>query len=138
MRQSHPQANSVTAASCWKLLIGVLIFSFFGILGIVGLLGAIVRHTGDAEYRAEATYLAEFADLEDVPTDDLAALKAKYDSTVGGAGYVIFKGEAASLPASARRHAPTQPADGAGRYLGKRRSARPTRCHRPHRFKATS
>jgi hypothetical protein len=31
-------------------------------------------------------------------TDDPAVLRAKYDSTVGGAGYVTFKNDAASLP----------------------------------------
>ena len=31
-------------------------------------------------------------------TDDPAVLKTKYDSTVGGAGYVTFKNDAASLP----------------------------------------
>jgi type IV pilus assembly protein PilV len=79
-----------------EALIGVLIFSF-GILGIVGLQAQSLRHTGDAEYRAEATYFANSL-ISQMWTDDPAVLKAKYDSTVGGAGYVIFKGEAASLP----------------------------------------
>jgi type IV pilus assembly protein PilV len=79
-----------------EALIGVLIFSF-GILGIVGLQAQSLRHTGDAEYRAEATYLANSL-ISKMWTDDPTALKAKYDSTVGGAGYVIFKGQAASLP----------------------------------------
>jgi type IV pilus assembly protein PilV len=72
-----------------EALIGVLIFSF-GILGIVGLQAQSLRHTGDAEYRAEATYLANSL-ISQMWTDDPTVLKAKYDSTVGGAGYVAFK-----------------------------------------------
>jgi type IV pilus assembly protein PilV len=72
-----------------EALIGVLIFSF-GILGIVGLQAQSLRHTGDAEYRAEATYFANSL-ISQMWTDDPAVLKAKYDSTVGGAGYVAFK-----------------------------------------------
>jgi type IV pilus assembly protein PilV len=72
-----------------EALIGVLIFSF-GILGIVGLQAQSLRHTGDAEYRAEATYFANSL-ISQMWTDDPAVLKAKYDSTIGGAGYVTFK-----------------------------------------------
>jgi type IV pilus assembly protein PilV len=79
-----------------EALIGVLIFSF-GILGIVGLQAQSLRHTGDAEYRAEATYLANSL-ISKMWTDDPAVLKAKYDSTVGGAGYVTFANDAATLP----------------------------------------
>lgn len=79
-----------------EALIGVLIFSF-GILGIVGLQAQSLRHTGDAEYRAEATYLANSL-ISKMWTDDPAVLKAKYDSTVGDAGYVTFANDAARLP----------------------------------------
>lgn len=79
-----------------EALIGVLIFSF-GILGIVGLQAQSLRHTGDAEYRAEATYLANSL-ISKMWTDDPAVLHAKYDSTVGGAGYVSFENEVANLP----------------------------------------
>jgi type IV pilus assembly protein PilV len=83
-----------------EALIGVLIFSF-GILGIVGLQAQSLRHTGDAEYRAEATYLANSL-ISKMWTDDPGVLKAKYDSTVGtGAGYVAFQADAATLPGGA-------------------------------------
>ena len=82
-----------------EALIGVLIFSF-GILGIVGLQAASLRHTGESEYRAEAIYLANSL-ISKMWTDDPAVLKAKYDSTVGGAGYVTFKADVASLPGGA-------------------------------------
>ncbi|HEY2863819.1 MAG TPA: pilus assembly protein PilV [Casimicrobiaceae bacterium] len=80
-----------------EALIGVLIFSF-GILGIVGLQAQSLRHTGDAEYRAEATYLANSL-ISKMWTDDPAVLQSKYDSTVGtGAGYVAFTNDVANLP----------------------------------------
>ena len=100
-----------------EALIGVLIFSF-GILGIVGLQAQSLRHTGDAEYRAEATYLANSL-ISKMWTDDPAVLKNKYDSTVGGAGYVTFKGEAASLPGvTATVNLPTVLVDSATDCLG--------------------
>jgi type IV pilus assembly protein PilV len=88
--------NAQAGGFLLEALIGVLIFSF-GILGIVGLQAQSLRHTGDSEYRAEAIYLANSL-ISKMWTDDPAVLKAKYDSTVGGAGYVTFKNDAASLP----------------------------------------
>jgi len=82
-----------------EALIGVLIFSF-GILGIVGLQAASLRHTGESEYRAEAMYYANSL-ISKMWTDDPSVLKAKYDSTVGGAGYVTFKAAVANLPGGA-------------------------------------
>jgi type IV pilus assembly protein PilV len=80
-----------------EALIGVLIFSF-GILGIVGLQAASLRHTGQSEYRAEAMYYANSL-ISQMWTDDPAGLKNKYDSVVGtGAGYLAFQGVVASLP----------------------------------------
>jgi type IV pilus assembly protein PilV len=80
-----------------EALIGVLIFSF-GILGIVGLQAASLRHTGESEYRAEAMYYANSL-ISQMWTEDPAGLKTKYDSTVGGgAGYLAFQGVVANLP----------------------------------------
>jgi type IV pilus assembly protein PilV len=79
-----------------EALIGVLIFSF-GILGIVGLQAASLRHTGESEYRAEAMYYANSL-ISQMWTDNPAGLKAKYDSTVGGAGYLAFQTVVAALP----------------------------------------
>ena len=92
IRSRHAQAGGFLL----EALIGVLIFSF-GILGIVGLQAQSLRHTGESEYRAEAIYLANSL-ISKMWTDDPAVLKSKYDSTVGGAGYVIFTNDAASLP----------------------------------------
>jgi type IV pilus assembly protein PilV len=74
-----------------EALIGILVFSF-GILGIVGLQAQAIRFTNDAELRAEAVYLAN-ALISQMWTDDRTQLKAKYDSTVGGAEYVNFKNQ---------------------------------------------
>jgi type IV pilus assembly protein PilV len=73
-----------------EALIGILIFSL-GVLGIVGLQARAIRFTNDAEFRAEAMYLANSL-ISQMWTDDRALLKTKYDSTVvGAAGYTAFK-----------------------------------------------
>src|ERR1700731_5198463 len=72
-----------------EALIGILIFSL-GVLGIVGLQARAIRFTNDAEFRAEAMYLANSL-ISQMWTDDRASLKPKYDSTVGGLGYALFK-----------------------------------------------
>jgi type IV pilus assembly protein PilV len=72
-----------------EALIGILIFSL-GILGIVGLQAQAIRFTNDAEFRAEAMYLANSL-ISQMWTDDRALLKNKYDSVIGGAGYAAFK-----------------------------------------------
>jgi len=96
MNTSRPLKRRQAGGFLLEALIGVLIFSF-GILGIVGLQAQALRHTGESEYRAEAIYLANSL-ISKMWTDDPAVLKAKYDSTVGGAGYVSFANSAASLP----------------------------------------
>ena len=83
-----------------EALIGILIFSL-GVLGIVGLQARAVRFTTDAEYRAEAMYLANSL-ISQMWTDDRAGLYTKYDSTQGGAGYVAFLAKVnAALPGAA-------------------------------------
>jgi type IV pilus assembly protein PilV len=69
-------------------LIGILIFSL-GVLGIVGLQAQAIRFTNDAEYRAEAVYLANSL-ISQMWADDRATLQANYDSVVGGPKYVAF------------------------------------------------
>ena len=71
-----------------EALIGILIFSL-GILGIVGLQAQAIRSTNDAEYRAEAVYLANSL-VSQMWADDRNTLKAKYDSVVNGPKYVTF------------------------------------------------
>ena len=86
MQLRQPQ----TGAYLLEALIGILIFSF-GILGIVGLQAQAIRVTNDAELRAEAIYLANALISQmwiDNPTP--AHLKATYDSTAAGSGYVNF------------------------------------------------
>jgi len=81
--------DSQSGAFLLEALIGILIFSL-GVLGIVGLQARAIRYTSDAEYRAEAMYLANSL-ISQMWTDDPSNLKNKYDSSVGtGAGYTGF------------------------------------------------
>jgi type IV pilus assembly protein PilV len=41
-----------------ETLIAILVFSL-GVLGVVGLQASMIKHTGDARYRIEASYLAQ-------------------------------------------------------------------------------
>jgi len=82
-------SRTQSGAFLLEALIGILIFSL-GVLGIVGLQARAIRFTTDAEYRAEAMYLAN-ALISQMWTDDRAGLKAKYDSGIGGAGYTAFQ-----------------------------------------------
>ena len=114
-----------------EALIGVLIFSF-GILGIVGLQAASLRHTGESEYRAEAMYYANSL-ISQMWTDDPAGLKNKYDSTVGtGVGYTDVPEARSPI---CRAEAPTRRSCSSIR----RRTARtPTMPRSRRRCKATS
>jgi type IV pilus assembly protein PilV len=71
-----------------EALIGILIFSL-GILGIVGLQAQAIRSTNDAEYRAQAVYLANSL-ISQMWADNRNTLKANYDSAVGGPKYTQF------------------------------------------------
>jgi len=77
-----------------EALIGILVFSF-GVLGIVGLQAQAIRFTNDAEYRAEAVYLAN-ALISQMWSDKLSDLKINYDSVVAGPKYVTFKADVVS------------------------------------------
>src|SRR3984893_17699890 len=85
MQLRHAQSG----AFLLEALIGILIFSL-GVLGIVGLQARAIRFTNDAEFRAEAMYLANSL-ISQMWTDNRALLKTKYDSTLGGAGYTAFQ-----------------------------------------------
>src|SRR5437762_14185861 len=74
-----------------EALIGILSFSL-GILGIVGLQAQAIRFTNDAEFRAEAVYLANSL-ISQMWADDRRTLKANYDSAVGGPKYTQFKAD---------------------------------------------
>jgi type IV pilus assembly protein PilV len=92
--------NGQTQSGAFLLeaLIAILIFSF-GILGIVGLQAKAIRFTNDAEYRAEATYLANSL-ISEMWADDFSTLQTNYDSVVGtGLPYNNFKTRIASAMA---------------------------------------
>jgi type IV pilus assembly protein PilV len=88
MSMTHRSLHTQQGAFLLEALIGILIFSL-GILGIVGLQAQAMRFTNDAEYRAEAVYLANSL-ISQMWADPQSTLKAKYDSTVGGAKYTQF------------------------------------------------
>jgi type IV pilus assembly protein PilV len=88
MRVNLPARHSQQGAFLLEALIGILIFSL-GILGIVGLQAQAMRFTNDAEYRAEAVYLANSL-ISHMWADKQSTLKSQYDSTVGGAKYTTW------------------------------------------------
>ena len=63
-----------------EALIGILVFSF-GVLGLVGLQAQSIRHINDAQYRAEAVYLAQSL-VAKMWADDPAKLAANYQPGV--------------------------------------------------------
>jgi type IV pilus assembly protein PilV len=93
-----------------EALIGILIFSL-GVLGIVGLQARAIRFTNDAEFRAEAMYLANSL-ISQMWTDDRALLKTKYDWTLGGPGYTAFQARVNTALAGATIPAPRVIVDG--------------------------
>ena len=88
MRAPSSIRHRQTGAYLLEALIGILIFSF-GILGIVGLQAQAIRFTNDAEYRAEAVYLANSL-ISQMWTDNQSLLQSKYRSP-SGSEYVLFK-----------------------------------------------
>jgi len=74
-----------------EALVAVLIVAF-GLLGLVGLHARSLQQVSDAQYRAEASALANgligqmWSDVKDP-----VVLKAKYDSGGGGAGFTEFQ-----------------------------------------------
>lgn len=81
-----------------EALVSVLIVSI-GILGIVGLISQSIQYTNDAQYRAEAVYLANTV-VAQMWADDRNVLAAKYMSP-GQSGYDEFKARVDTLPGAA-------------------------------------
>jgi type IV pilus assembly protein PilV len=84
-----------------EVLVAVMVFSI-GILGIVGLQAASIRHVNDAQYRGEAIFLAN-ALVSQMWADDRTATNPTYlDATYGdsgsGTGYAAFKEMVRRLP----------------------------------------
>jgi len=72
-----------------EALISVLIVAF-GILGLIGLQARAIQNVDDAQYRAEAAYLAN-AYLGQMWVADRTTLVANFDSAGGGPAYTEFK-----------------------------------------------
>ncbi len=79
-----------------EALVGIAILSF-GILGIVGLQAQSIRWVNDAQYRAEAIYLAN-AVISRMWADNPANLEALYDKANDGAGYKALREAVKTLP----------------------------------------
>jgi len=84
-----------------EVLLAILIFSF-GVLGIVGLQAASIRHVNESQYRGEAIFLANSL-VSQMWADDRTATDPSYlDATYGdggsGSGYAAFKELARRLP----------------------------------------
>ncbi len=88
MKMTVASHHAQQGAFLLEALIGILIFSL-GILGIVGLQAQAMRFTNDAEYRAEAVYLANSL-ISQMWADKQSTLKANYDSSVPGLKYPQF------------------------------------------------
>jgi type IV pilus assembly protein PilV len=84
-----------------EVLIAVMVFSI-GILGIVGLQAASIRHVNDAQYRGEAIFLANALVSQMWADDRTATTPAYLDATYGdsgsGTGYAAFKEMVKRLP----------------------------------------
>ena len=97
-----------------EALIAVLIVAF-GILGLIGLQARAIQNVDDAQYRAEAAFLANSL-LGQMWTYDPKQLKADFQ-TGGGAPYVEFKNwvgqrlPGANIPANAPRVTIDDPAN---------------------------
>jgi len=63
-----------------EAMISILIFSF-GVLGILGIQAAMVKHTTDAKYRSEASYIAQqrLGQMWANPTNTVAYLETDTD-----------------------------------------------------------
>jgi len=99
MKLQLPTRHFQHGAFLLEALIGILIFSL-GILGIVGLQAQAIRFTNDAEYRAEAVYLANSL-ISEMWTDNRDTLKTNYDSTLVGVKYLQFKSDVQTRMAGA-------------------------------------
>lgn len=86
------RAGAQRGAFLLEALISVLIVAF-GLLGLIALQARAIQNVDDAQYRAEAAYLAN-ALLGQMWVHDRAKLIADF-STGGGANYLEFKAWAA-------------------------------------------
>ena len=81
-------------------LIAIAIFSI-GVLGNVALHAQVIRHVHAAQCRSEATHLVQSL-IGRMATEDPTALAARYDSALGGDGYLEFARAAQRLPGAGR------------------------------------
>lgn len=108
-----PRASAQRGSFLLEGLISVLIVAL-GLLGLIGLQARAIQNVDDAQYRAEASYLAN-ALLGQMWVHDRTKLIADFDSGGGGTNYTEFKNWAsqrlpgANIPANAPVVTVTQP-----------------------------
>jgi type IV pilus assembly protein PilV len=83
------QSASQRGSFLLEALIAILIVAF-GVLGLIGLEARAIQNVDDAQYRAEAAYMAN-ALLGQMWAYDQTKLVADFDSSGAGAPYAEFK-----------------------------------------------
>ena len=113
-----PRSRRQGGSFLLEALIAILIVAF-GILGLIGLEARAIQNVDDAQYRAEAAFVAN-ALLGQMWAYDQTKLKADFDSSGAGPAYTEFKAwvgqrlPGASIAANAPVVTITQPGAGSG------------------------
>jgi type IV pilus assembly protein PilV len=84
-----PRASAQRGSFLLEALISVLIVAF-GVLGLIGLQARAIQNVDDAQYRGEASYLAN-ALIGQMWVSNQATLVADFDSGGAGIPYTEFK-----------------------------------------------
>jgi type IV pilus assembly protein PilV len=88
-RSWHGRADGQRGSFLLEALISILIVAL-GILGLIGLQARAIQSVDDAQYRAEAAFVAN-ALLGQMWVYDRTKLLSDFDSTLTGPGYTEFK-----------------------------------------------
>lgn len=89
-------ARGACGAFLLEALIALLIFSF-GLLAMAALHAKAVRHFNEAQFRADATEIAQ-ATLASMRAIDPTTLATRFDAASRGAGWLALVGQAKRLP----------------------------------------
>ncbi|HEX6138493.1 MAG TPA: hypothetical protein VF059_12615 [Casimicrobiaceae bacterium] len=79
-----------------EALLALVVFSL-ATIGLLGVVGAALRESGNAQWRNEALDIAA-STLARMWAEDPAALAARYDAATNGSGYQALLGAAMRLP----------------------------------------
>ena len=89
MSKAATRATAQRGSFLLEALVAVLIVAF-GVLGLIGLQARAIQNVDDAQYRAEAAFMANSL-LGQMWLDDPLNVVANFDSAGAGAGYTEFK-----------------------------------------------